>query len=395
MITAEYIWIDGTKPTATLRSKTKILRKPPMSISDFPEWGADGSSTEQATTESSDCILKPVCAVRDPLRIDGFLVLCEVFTPKGPHPSNTRASLRELLENPIVASVKPMFGLEQEYFMLKDNLPLGGPAPDQGPNYCGVGAGRVTGRSLVEKHMQACLDASLMFEGVNFEVCRGQAEFQVGAGDPLLVSDHLWIARWLLQRLGEDEDITISYHPKPVAGRNGSGCHTNYSDIRMRGQNGLRYIEQACALLAPYHAKHIAVYGDQNDLRLTGKYETSSIDEFGWGVGHRGKSIRIPASVAAKGSGYFEDRRPAANIDPYQVCHVILHTLYVEKAVESTVKHSGARSTGKGEQELIEFLKGMMENPSQGSKENSPQGSKKSPYYDGSSFYLPPFPYLL
>ena len=38
---AEYIWIDGQKPTAKLRSKTKIVE----TGEELPVWGFDGSST--------------------------------------------------------------------------------------------------------------------------------------------------------------------------------------------------------------------------------------------------------------------------------------------------------------------------------------------------------------
>ncbi|GIR38287.1 MAG: hypothetical protein CM15mP49_36720 [Actinomycetota bacterium] len=53
---AEYLWIDGTEPTAEIRSKTKILAD-----GDEPGiWGYDGSSTNQATGDNSDVVLKPV-----------------------------------------------------------------------------------------------------------------------------------------------------------------------------------------------------------------------------------------------------------------------------------------------------------------------------------------------
>ena len=85
---AEYIWIDGTEPTNHLRSKTKILDDG----AELPIWGFDGSSTNQATGDKSDCVLKPVASFPDPLRGgDDVLVMCEVMLVDGkPHPSNTR-----------------------------------------------------------------------------------------------------------------------------------------------------------------------------------------------------------------------------------------------------------------------------------------------------------------
>ena len=60
---AEYIWIDGTEPSPSLRSKTKVL----PNGSDFPIWGFDGSSTNQAPGSNSDCVLRPVFSCPDPM----------------------------------------------------------------------------------------------------------------------------------------------------------------------------------------------------------------------------------------------------------------------------------------------------------------------------------------
>src|SRR3954453_15325359 len=90
-ITAEYIWIDGQKPTAKLRSKTKVIDGA-KSLKDIPDWGFDGSSTYQATGHMSHLQLKPVRMTPDPLHREGdVLVLCEVLNSDGSvHPSNTR-----------------------------------------------------------------------------------------------------------------------------------------------------------------------------------------------------------------------------------------------------------------------------------------------------------------
>ena len=53
----EYIWLDGYKPTANLRSKTKIVDDFSGKLSDVPMWAFDGSSTQQAEGGSSDCLL--------------------------------------------------------------------------------------------------------------------------------------------------------------------------------------------------------------------------------------------------------------------------------------------------------------------------------------------------
>jgi glutamine synthetase len=327
---AEYIWIDGTEPTAKLRSKTKVLTgKPVSNPADLPIWGFDGSSTNQAPGSNSDCVLQPVFACPDPIRGgDDLLVLCEVLlTDMTPHDSNTRALLRPVAEK--YADQESLFGIEQEYTFFAGSRPLGFPesgfpAP-QGGYYCGVGADEIFGRPVVEKHLQNCLDAGLSLSGINAEVMPGQWEFQVGPVGPLEVSDQLWVARWLLYRTAEDFGVSATLDPKPVMGDwNGAGAHTNFSTKAMR--EGYDAIITACEALSTKPLEHVQEYGFGIEGRLTGLHETAPWNEFNYGVSDRGASVRIPWQVEVDKKGYIEDRRPNANCDPYRVTRMIVGT---------------------------------------------------------------------
>lgn len=331
-ITAEYIWIDGQKPTAKLRSKTKIVDGPVKKVSDLPEWGYDGSSTYQATGHFSDLKLKPVYVMPDPLhRDEDVLVLCEVLNPDDSvHWSNTRAHLREVAEK--YKSHEPWFGIEQEYTFFEGNQPLGWPdkgfpAP-QGGYYCGVGVDEVFGREIVEAHAAACIRAGIQIAGTNAEVMPAQWEFQIGPLPPLEMGDELWLGRWLLYRIAEDFGVSATLYPKPVKGDwNGAGAHTNFSTKATREEGGLDVIHEAMKKLEKRHDAHIAVYGAHNEERLTGIHETAPIHTFRFGISDRGASVRIPMLTANHKKGYFEDRRPAANMDPYQVCAILIETV--------------------------------------------------------------------
>jgi glutamine synthetase len=337
-IRVEYIWTDGHLPTAKLRSKTKIVDGPIKDVSELPEWGFDGSSTEQAEGHFSDCLLRPVRLVLDPIRGgDNLLVMCEVFNADGTvHASNARAALRELAEKH--ADQDAWFGIEQEYTFFDGIKPLGWPdngfpAP-QGGYYCGVGSDEVYGRDIVEDHMEACILAGIEMSGINAEVMPGQWEFQIGPVGPLDVADEVWLARWLLYRIGEDYGVSATLHPKPVKGDwNGAGAHTNFSTKAMRAPGGLSVIEDACKKLGKTHEKHIVQYGAHNEERLTGLHETCSMQDFKYGVSDRGASIRIPMQTANDGYGYLEDRRPSANMDPYKVCAALMETVCTEELV--------------------------------------------------------------
>ena len=340
---AEYIWLDGSRPVGQLRSKTRFieLKSDIPSVREFPEWSFDGSSTNQATGSDSDCILKPVAIARDPFRAgQNFLVLCEVYSPEGaPHETNSRAKLRRILAEGAKAH-EPWIGFEQEYTLFRNGRPLGFPEAGypgpQGPYYCSVGADRAFGRAIAEDHAEKCLAAGLLYYGMNAEVMPGQWEFQMGyrgheGDDPgvLNVADHMWIGRWILHRVAEERGVIVSFENKPMKGDwNGAGMHTNFSTNRTRAANGgLTEIHQAIHRLEKRHEDHIALYGQGLDERLTGLHETCSIHEFKSGTADRGASIRIPLPVEKRGSGYFEDRRPGANADPYLVAARITATV--------------------------------------------------------------------
>ena len=328
---AEYLWIDGSEPTKEVRSKTKVL-------ADGEEpgiWGYDGSSTNQATGKNSDVVLNPVFQCPDPIRGgDDIIVMCDTQLTDDlvPHPSNTRVLTSEAFER--YRDQEPIFGMEQEYTLLDPSTgwpagfpPNGFPAP-QGPYYCGVGAVKIHGRELIERHTTACMQAGLAISGTNAEVMPGQWEFQIGPIDPVAVADQMWVARYLLYRLAEGFRVEVSLEAKPIKGDwNGAGMHTNFSTRAMR--ESFDPIIAACEAMGAEGVpeQHIAGYGVGIEERLTGAHETERYDTFSYGISDRGASIRIPWQVVKDGKGYIEDRRPNANADPYVVATLMTETI--------------------------------------------------------------------
>ncbi len=351
----EYVWIDGI---GGLRSKIRFV-----DTLDFEEleWNYDGSSTGQAVTEDSEVILKPVEIYTHGLYyykykemikdndIKPYLLLCKAEDKEGnPVLNNNYDKAKEIFDNDVVRESEPWFGLEQEYFIVDPmtDLPIGfgevgktnkvskcEPVVKQGPYYCGNGSYQKIGRDIAEKHAIICKMTGLTISGINAEVAYGQWEYQIGPVLGIQGGNELWMSRYLLIRVAEEEGYNITFDPKPITwGKwNGSGCHTNFSTKKMRTgdreNNGLHYIMEAMTKLETKHREHLEVYGTGNEKRLTGSFETSSMDQFSYGIGSRNTSIRIGNSVNKDKCGYFEDRRPSSNMDPYLVTSILCKTI--------------------------------------------------------------------
>ena len=346
-VCVEYIWLGGGNEQYfsgfDIRSKTKTLDKVPTSVDELPIWNYDGSSTEQAPGSDSEVLIRPVAMFNDPFRGHPHkLVMCEGFHPetKQPVKGNERAACNEVMQK--AKAEIPWFGIEQEYTLFKpgEEIPLGfpdkgEPKRPQGPYYCGSGDGVAFGRIVSETHYEACCRAGLTISGVNSEVMPGQWEYQVGPCEGIDSGDHMWVSRYIMQRVCEDLKIAVSFDPKPKSGDwNGAGCHTNFSTAPMRdasnkgegADQAYGKIIAAVEKLSANHQAHIDAYGKGNERRLTGAHETAPITAFSYGVANRGCSVRIPRDTAAEKFGYFEDRRPASNMDPYIVTKMIVQT---------------------------------------------------------------------
>ncbi|KAK6130399.1 hypothetical protein DH2020_035809 [Rehmannia glutinosa] len=301
-IIAEYIWIGGTG--IDVRSKSRVMAttisKPVEHPSELPKWNYDGSSTGQAPGEDSE-------------------VICDTYTPAGePIPTNKRYRAAQIFSDPKVVAEIPWYGIEQEYTLLQSNVkwplgwPVGGYPGPQGPYYCAAGADKSFGRDISDAHYKACLYAGINISGTNGEVMPGQWEFQVGPSVGIEAGDHIWCARYLLERITEQAGVVLTLDPKPIES--------------MREEGGFDVIKKAILNLSLRHKDHISAYGEGNERRLTGKHETASIDTFSWGVANRGCSIRVGRDTEKSGKGYLEDRRPASNMDPYVVTSLLAET---------------------------------------------------------------------
>jgi glutamine synthetase len=308
-----YIWTDAA---GQFRSKVRWMEGEPT------DWSYDGSSTGQATMESSEVVLKPVmvympkagsdlynyvlCALRSHA---GGTVVGDVFEPLS-------AEKRAVLKDVRVA-------FEQEFFVFDGVQPykMGDwTHVEQGPFYCSVGvAGNGFIEPLVREVFERAVTIGIGATGYNLEVAPAQGEIQVD-GPAFKAACDLVMLRYLLWDTLGRHGLQPNFEPKPLGPhRNGSGLHTNISTDKTMSSGGFDIVKRLMSDLSDAHVAWMPLLGEGNAARLTGLHETSTMDSFSWAVGSRGSSVRIPYSTARDGFGYFEDRRPAANANPFQI----------------------------------------------------------------------------
>lgn len=342
----EYIWLDGRK---LFRSKIRVIKKEDT----ISNWNYDGSSTWQADgNKNTEIILKPYFICKNPFEehCTDYFAFCETYdTNDNPTLSNTRKIATDIFKHKSSVADTTWYGIEQEYFIfykktnsvildgfsqlslvrqhslleslksLSDSLPLDDISRN---HYCIMEDGQIA-----MTHLNYCNNIS----GINAEVALGQWEYQIGPSAGINAADQLIASRFILERVANNYGCYIVWDPKPFEYLNGSGCHINFSTKEMREpcteNNGIFYIKEAISMLERKHQDHMLVYGINNNKRMTGKNETAPFNTFSWGVGTRNTSIRIGNDVMKTGYGYFEDRRPASNIDPYLATSIIFNTI--------------------------------------------------------------------
>ena len=329
----EYIWLDDN----ALRSKVKVPVTGQSPIEAEYAEGWDSPYYDIRISQYQLMYLKPVKIYPHPLNKDpnSKVIYCESFSRDGtPMWFNHRAKLRQILDK---STLGLSLGFEQEYLLEAESLDIeeiiNMPIEKKRRYY--HGSGIIRHRLIADVHLQWCLEMGLCIQGHNCESIPNQWEFQVGQGsgpllDPLTVCDDKTMATWLLYRVAENSNLSLSLDCKPLGEDiGGSGCHVNFATTAMRQKGGLNHaLNYIIPLIQEAHADHMLVYGKNNQHRLSGQFTTCPINKCLLGNETEFSSaIRIPPKLYREGMGYLEDRRPSAASDPYLVAARLHATL--------------------------------------------------------------------
>ena len=328
----EYIWLDSNNH---FRSKTKIIfNNLVVDLKDVPEWNYDGSSTGQADTNDSEIMLVPIFLCPDPFRGKNHrLVYCACYKDSHALLNNNYSKATDVFDSASVNYYKPWFGMEQEFFIMDNEteFPINfNKSNKQGKYYCNIDEAPITERNIMEEFIEKSEFSRIKVCGINAEVAQGQWEYQIGPCLGIEIGHHMMISRYILCRIANKYNCHIDFSPKPLGNEwNGSGCHTNYSTIFTRNgdqeKSGLMVIYEYIEALKDVHKEMMEEYGKDNHLRMTGNCETANYDTFNYSVGGRTTSIRIGNETNSNKKGYFEDRRPSSNCDPYLVAYLLFY----------------------------------------------------------------------
>ena len=342
----EYLWLDSSQ---NLCSKIKVIYG---KVDKIPIWNYDGTSTGQIIEESglnSEAKLVPVNYIIHPFLEGAYLVLCETFTQSDNYPliGNTRTKARENFEK--YKNKKITFGLEQEFFLIsKSNMnddkiynhkiykkKINRDKIDNS-NYYTISDNYKTSHycksnniieiKLMRELLNIAIKCGLQISGINKEVAESQWEYQIGPVEGIEAADQMIFMKYILNELCLKYSFTPLFENKPFTGENGSGCHINISFDTSMKENGLENIKLFIENMEKDHNNFINHYsGNKNKERLTGKNETASFENFTYGIGTRHTSVRIPFETYENKKGYFEDRRPGANINYYSTLNRYLN----------------------------------------------------------------------
>jgi len=257
------------------------------------------------------------------------IALGNLYTDNEPFGLCPRTRLINAVNEWQALGFKPMVGLETEaYVFQRDADGIWRPYDTPGAFVYGTGPENDPG-GLLDEIWETAHACDIPLESVNGEFDNGQFEFTLRFADALKAADDTFLMRTMVREIALKKGLLLSFLPKPVPDRGGSGLHVNFSFSDQAGNNTiapdgelsdmakhciaglLKHHESMAALLAPT----VNSYDRLRAGSMSGYWAN-------WAEDHRLVTTR--SSTGSPNSARLEHRMADCASSPYQAITTVL-----------------------------------------------------------------------
>jgi len=154
-------------------------------------------------------------------------VTCDIYKDgTQPHEGDPRYILKKALNEATELGYEFLVGPELEFYLFKQEN--GNRVPYDTSSYCA--SSRTVADDTTRAMLLTILQAvGIPVEKIHHEVGPGQYEISIAYTNALKMADFVVMAKHTLQALVHDDNLSLSFMPKPLKTENGSGMHIHFS----------------------------------------------------------------------------------------------------------------------------------------------------------------------
>jgi len=257
------------------------------------------------------------------------IALGKIYTDNEPFGLCPRSRLVNAISEWQALGFTPMVGLETEaYVFQRDADGIWRPYDTPGAFVYGTGPENDPS-GLIDEIWETAHACEIPLESVNGELDNGQFEFTLRFNNALKAADDTFLMRSMVREVALKKGLLLSFLPKPIPDRGGSGLHVNFSFSDQAGSNTIapdgelsdmarhciagliKHHESIAALLAPT----VNSYDRLRAGSVSGYWAN-------WAEDHRLVTTR--SSTGSPKSARLEHRMADCASSPYQAITTVL-----------------------------------------------------------------------
>lgn len=263
------------------------------------------------------------------------VVMGDLYDAEGaPLPLCPRGALKRAVAGWEKRGLTPKVGIELEAyaFVRRED---GSIVPYDTPGGVVYGTGNLTDpRRFTDAIWNRAAEIGLPLELITAEYDAPQFEFTLAADTPVAHVDTVVLFRQMAREIAWDHGVILTFLPKPVPGKGGSGLHVNLSFTDAHGHNAiangdrgspanLNDLAKGCIAGWMRHHRGLAGLVAPNALSYA-RLQPASLSGYwcNWGGDNRNVTVRVSAEGGKKAR--LEHRMPDAAANPYTTVAAIL-----------------------------------------------------------------------